>query len=166
MASRSDIVIRQARPDDAAALKAILRDTFESTWRPQLTPEAAAAFRRDDRPAAYVGERALLFVVAEVDGAVAGFVDWDGDFVNALHVRSDHARSGVGGRLMDHAEAAMAAAGHGQSRLETDTFNTRSQAFYARRGYREAGRYPDEEWNSGLTTLLLVKDLGSGDQVC
>jgi ribosomal protein S18 acetylase RimI-like enzyme len=166
MASRSDIVIRQARPDDAAALKAILRDTFESTWRPQLTPEAAAAYRRDDRPAAYVGERGLLFVVAEVDGEVVGFVDWTGDFVNALHVRSDHARSGVGGRLMDHAEAAMAAAGHGQSRLETDTFNTRSQAFYARRGYREAGRYPDEEWNSGLTTLLLVKDLGSGDQVC
>jgi len=26
-------------------------------------------------------------------------------------------------------------------------------------GYREAGRYPDEEWNSGLTTILLVKPL-------
>jgi ribosomal protein S18 acetylase RimI-like enzyme len=61
---------------------------------------------------------------------------------------------------MDHAEAAMAADGHAQARLETDTFNTRSQAFYAKRGYREAGRYPDEEWNSGLTTLLLVKVLG------
>lgn len=131
MTSRADIVIRQAGPEDGAALKAILRDTFESTWLPQLTPEAAEAYRRDDRPAAYVGERGLLFVVAEVDGAVVGLVDWNGDFVNALHVRSDHARSGVGGRLMDHAEAAMAA-GHAQARLETDTFNTRSQAFYAR----------------------------------
>ena len=163
MASRSDIVIRQARPDDAEALKAILRDTFESTWLPQLTPEAAEAYRRDDRPSDYVGERGLLFIVAEVDGAVVGFVDWNGDFVNALHVQSDHARSGVGSRLMDHAEAAMLAAGHLQARLETDTFNTRSQAFYAARGYREADRYPDEEWNSGLTTLLLVKGLlGTG----
>lgn len=160
MAPSPDILIRKAGPDDAGALKAILRDTFESTWLPQLTPEAAAAYRREDRPAAYVGERGQLFVVAEVDGEVVGLVDWNGDFVNALHVRSDHARSGVGGRLMDHAEAAMAAAGHPQARLETDTFNTRSQAFYAKRGYREAGRYPDEEWNSGLTTLLLVKVLG------
>jgi ribosomal protein S18 acetylase RimI-like enzyme len=162
MASRSDIVIRKAGPDDAAALKAILRDTFESTWLPQLTPEAAAIYQRQDRPAAYVGERGLLFVVAEIDGAIVGFVDWNGDFVNALHVLATHARSGVGSRLMDHAEAAMAAAGHAQARLETDTFNTRSQAFYARRGYREAGRYPDEEWNSGLTTLLLVKQLRPG----
>jgi GNAT superfamily N-acetyltransferase len=163
MASRSDIVIRQGRSDDAEALKAILRDTFESTWLPQLTAEAAAAFRNEDRPAAYVGERGLLFVVAEVDGDVVGLVDWNGDFVNALHVLASHARSGVGGRLMDHAEAAMAAAGHARARLETDTFNTRSQAFYAKRDYREAGRYPDEEWNSGLTTLLLVKGLsGTG----
>jgi ribosomal protein S18 acetylase RimI-like enzyme len=162
MASRSDIVIRKAGPDDAAALKAILRDTFESTWLPQLTPEAAAIYQRQDRPAAYVGERGLLFVVAEVGGAVVGLVDWDGDFVNALHVLAGHARSGVGSRLMDHAEAAMAADGHAQARLETDTFNTRSQAFYAKRGYREAGCYPDEEWNSGLTTLLLVKQLRPG----
>ena len=50
----------------------------------------------------------------------------------------------------------IAVSGHAVARLETDTFNTRSQAFYAARGYREAGRYPDEEWNSGLTTVLLV----------
>ncbi len=161
MAPPRDTLIRKASPDDAGALRAILRDTFESTWLPQLTPEAAAAYRREDRPAAYVGERGLLFVVAEVGGEVVGLVDWNGDFVNALHVLASHARSGVGSRLMDHAEAAMAAAGHAQARLETDTFNTRSQAFYARRGYREAGRYPDEEWNSGLTTLLLVKALGT-----
>ena len=127
-----DIHLRQARPDDAPALQAILRDTFESTWRPELTAEAARAFLGEDRPAAYVGARRLLFLLAEVHG----------------------------GRLMDRAEAAIAAAGFPAARLETDTFNLRSQAFYAARGYVEAGRYPDEEWNSGLTTLLLVKALG------
>lgn len=159
MASPADILIRPAGPEDIEVLKAILRDTFQSTWLPQLTTEAAAAYLSDDRPAAYVGERGRLFVVAETGGEVVGFVDWNGDFVNALHVRASHGRSGVGGRLMDHAEAAMAADGHAQARLETDTFNTRSRAFYAKRGYREADRYPDEEWNSGLTTLLLVKRL-------
>jgi ribosomal protein S18 acetylase RimI-like enzyme len=152
--------IRPATPADAPALRAILYDTFESTWLPAITPEAAQAFRDEDRPAAYVRERGHLFTLAERDGEAAGFVDWDGDFINALHVLACHARTGVGSALMDHAEAEIARAGHAQARLETDTFNLRSQAFYAARGYREADRYPDHEWNSGLATLLLVKALG------
>ncbi len=158
--STADIRLRPAQLADAAALKAILYDTFESTWRPNITATAAAAFLNEDRPAAYVGEKGLEFLVAERDGEVAGLVHWEGDFVHALHVLARQARRGVGARLMDHAEAEMARAGCAAARLETDTFNARSQAFYAARGYVEAGRYPDEEWNSGLTTLLLVKPLG------
>ncbi|MBS0332789.1 MAG: GNAT family N-acetyltransferase [Proteobacteria bacterium] len=154
------IAVRQALPGDAAALRAILRDTFESTWRPQLTAAAIQAFLEEDRPRDYVGRRGHLFQVAEADGEILGLVDWEGDFVNALHVRASHARQGIGARLMDVAEAGIVRAGHAQARLETDTFNTRSQAFYAARGYVEAERYPDHEWNSGLTTLLLVKPLG------
>jgi ribosomal protein S18 acetylase RimI-like enzyme len=154
-----DISIRQARLADAEALAAILHDTFESTWRPNITEAAAQAFLTEDRPAHYVAERGHQFWVVEQDGDVVGLVDWQGDFVNALHVRASHARQGVGARLMDKAEAEIAAAGFEAARLETDTFNTRSQAFYAARGYVEAGRYPDEEWGSGLTTLLLVKPL-------
>jgi ribosomal protein S18 acetylase RimI-like enzyme len=60
---------------------------------------------------------------------------------------------------MDVAEGEMARAGHPTARLETDTFNTRSQAFYTARGYVETDRYPDLEWNSNLTTLLLEKGL-------
>ncbi len=160
MAATEDITLRRARPDDAAALRAILYDTFESTWRPRISDAAARAFLTEDRPSAYVAARGLEFWVAERASQVAGFVDWEADFVNALHVRADHARKGVGARLMDHAEAAIAKAGYAAARLETDTFNARSQAFYAARGYREADRYPDEEWDSGLVTLLLVKALG------
>lgn len=160
MEPRATVLIRPARAADADALKAILYDTFESTWRPNITAAAAQAFLDEDRPAAYVARRSLEFWVAERAGEVVGLVDWEGDFVNALHVRSADARTGVGARLMDRAEAEIAAAGFAAARLETDTFNLRSQAFYAARGYREAGRYPDEEWASGLTTLLLVKPLG------
>jgi GNAT superfamily N-acetyltransferase len=155
----ASLLVRPARAEDAPALRAILYDTYESTWLPQLTPAAARMFREEDRPAAYVAERGPMFQVAERDGEVVGFVDWDGDFVNALHVRSDHARQGVGARLMDLAEAEIARAGLPAARLETDTFNAGSQAFYAARGYVEADRYPDTEWASGLTTLLLVKAL-------
>ena len=159
MTAAAPLRVRPARPADAEALKAILRDTFESTWLPQLTAEAAQAVREQDRPGAFVGEHGLDFQVAERGGEVVGLVYWEGDFVHSLHVLGAHARTGVGAALMDLAEAAIARAGFAAVRLETDTFNQRSQAFYAARGFREAGRYPDEEWNSGLTTLLLVKPL-------
>lgn len=153
------LLLRPARATDAGALIAILHDTFESTWLPQLTPSAAQTFRDEDRPRAYVSERGLAFWVCERGDEVAGFVDWRGDFVNALHVRGAHARTGVGACLMDKAEAEIANAGFPFARLETDTFNLISQRFYAKRGFVETDRYPDTEWNSDLTTILLVKTL-------
>lgn len=152
-------VIRMAQPADRAALIAILHNTFERTWLPQLTASAAEAYRQGNRPAEYVDARGREFRVATRGGVVAGFVHWEGDFVHALHVHSDHERTGVGSALMNVAEGEIARAGHPAVRLETDTFNTRSQAFYTARGYLEKDRYPDLEWNSDLTTLLLEKGL-------
>lgn len=151
--------VRRGRATDAASLILILYETFSSTWLPQLTKEAAALYRTQDRPKTYVGARGHLFWVAEQGGAIVGFVDIDANFVNALHVRPSHARLGIGSKLMDKAEAAIARAGFALAELETDTFNSQSQAFYATRGYREVDRYPDEEWDSGLTTVRLTKVL-------
>ncbi|MGE0046830.1 MAG: N-acetyltransferase family protein [Hyphomonadaceae bacterium] len=159
MTVNRNILIRRATDKDAPALKAILYDTYASTWLPELTREAAGRFRDEDRPGVYFGARGALFWIAACDGEPVGFVDWDGDFVNALHVRASHARMGIGAKLMDLAEAEIARAGFGAVRLETDTFNTRALAFYAKRGYREADTYSDTEWESGLTTLLLIKSL-------
>ena len=159
MSRDRDPILRAARREDTANLCAVLHDTFDNTWRPNITEAAVQAFLQEEKPAAYVDMRGLLFWVAEVAGQVVGFVDWDDDFVHALHVHSAHARQGIGRRLMDHAEKQIAAAGFAVARLETDTFNHPSQAFYAARGYREVDRYPDEDWESGLTTVLLVKPL-------
>nr|WP_288145643.1 GNAT family N-acetyltransferase [Hyphomonas sp.] len=137
----------------------ILYDTFESTWRPNITQQAAESFRASKRPETYVGHCWQEFYVVSRAGTVAGFVHWRDDFVHALHVHSDYARTGVGTQLMDLAEGEIARAGFPTARLETDTFNTRSQAFYTARGYVEKDRYPDLEWNSNLTTLLLEKGL-------
>ena len=137
MSKNDDILLRPARPGDQASLRDILYDTFESTWRPNITRSAAEAFLREERPAAYVQARGLTFQVAEADGAVVGFVDWQGDFVYALHVRPAQARRGIGRRLMDHAETEIAQAGFGTARLETDSFNRRRAV---RPGSRQAPR--------------------------
>ena len=159
MIATRDIHVRPATRADAPALEAILRDTFESTWKPQIRPEVAQAHISENRPATFVAEQGLQFWVAERDGEVVGLVHWASDFINALHVPGAHARTGVGRCLMDVAEREIAAAGFAAIRLETDTFNTPSQAFYLGRGYHDAGCYPDEEWDSGLTTILYVKPI-------
>lgn len=139
---------------------AVLDSTFHSTWAPQLTPAALAKRLREQPGRAYVRDKGEAFVVAAEAGEILGMVHWDGDFIHALHVRPAAQRRGVGRALLAYAEAEIAAAGHAQARLDTDTFNAQSRAFYAGLGYREIDSYPDLEWDSGLTTLLLEKRLG------
>lgn len=144
-------------------MKAILRDTFESTWRPQITEASARRYVETDIGGRFVERCGADMLVAEIDGEIAGLIHCVGDFVDALHVRSGFQRRGVGRRLMERAERDMAAQGLRQARLETDTFNEESQSFYKALGYVETGRYPDEEWQSGLTTILFEKTLGSAE---
>lgn len=151
--------IRRAGPSDALAVATILTETYLTTWQPQLTPEAAMRFAQCDKIGDYVRSRLAEFHLACVNGTVAGMVDWENDFVWALHVSPRWQARGLGSTLLAHAEAAMAAAGHRQARLETDAFNVGSRAFYQRHGYAEVEFYPDESWHSGFTTVLLSKPL-------
>ncbi len=158
-AFRPPVTVRAARPEDAPALRAVLWATYESTWRPQLTAARDAQFRASGRTAQYVRSRGHLFRVAECEGVVAGFVDWVDDFIDALHVLPAWQGRGVGRALLAHAEAALRAAGHERVRLETDSFNTQALGFYTACGYATLATYPDEEWDCGLTTVLMGKPL-------
>lgn len=137
----------------------LLEATFRSTWEPALKPEAVSAFWASGRVSDYVYPNYERFIVAEVDGQLAGMVHWEDDFLGALHVDPRLVGQGIGSALLAHAEAAMRAAGVKLAQLETDTFNTRARGFYAAHGYAEAAQYPDEEWGSDLVTVLLVKTL-------
>lgn len=151
--------IRPARSDDRAAVLALLEETFVDTWRPQLSAEAIAAYRNGGGTERFVDTHLGRFVVAELDGRLAGFAHRAGGFVGALHVTAPARRRGVARQLMAALETAMRADGLATASLETDTFNTGSQALYLALGYRETARYPDEEWNSGLTTIRYEKTL-------
>lgn len=155
------ITIRPWRLDDFDAVKAILDDTFASTWLPQLSPEALRTYRESGEPVGYIDEMGPAFFVAEIEGEVVGMVHWEHDFVHALHVPAAQQRRGIARALMAFAEDGMRASGVTLARLETDTFNTQSQGFYLALGYREDDRYPDLEWHSGFTTILYVKPLAS-----
>lgn len=151
--------LRAWRPDDREAVLALLEETFQHTWQPQLDVAAIEAYRRDRVAEHYVDVHGARFLIAECDGRVAGFVHHDAGFVEALHVTRRQRRRGIARRLMTAAEAEMRAQGIALASLETDTFNTESQALYLALGYHEVARYPDLEWNSGLTTIRYEKAL-------
>ncbi|MBB4867351.1 ribosomal protein S18 acetylase RimI-like enzyme [Pseudomonas nitritireducens] len=153
------LLIRDAEPADADAILRILGETYEATWKPALSSEAIARFESSAHTAIYVRERLAHFSVACIAGEVVGLLDWRDDFIDALHVSPRHQRLGIGAALLCHAEAAIAAAGHVRVRLETDTFNQQARAFYGKQGYVEIDFYPDEEWHSGFTTVLMSKPL-------
>jgi ribosomal protein S18 acetylase RimI-like enzyme len=153
------LVLRQASAADAADVTAILRDTFETTWRPHMTAAAVERHRLIDPVGRYVEEEVAAFTVADMDGRLVGMVHWRNGFIEALHVRSDCQGLGVGRRLMEQAEREICRAAFDTVRLETDAFNERSRSFYAALGYAEIDRYPDTEWDSGFTTVLLEKRL-------
>lgn len=151
--------IRPAKAADRAQIKAVLLSTFAQTWKPHLSASAhdkASAFPAQvDR---YLDTYIEAIYVGCDGGAVLGIVHWFDDFVAALHVTKESQGHGVGSALLLFAERQIAQ-NHKQVRLETDTFNTQSRAFYKKHGFVEIKHYPDEEWNSGFTTILLEKAL-------
>lgn len=159
---KRSISVRPAKTKDFAEVKQVLADTFESTWRPEITEAAADRYLTSDVGGGYVDQNGLAFWVAEVDGCVAGMIHWSGDFIEALHVAGRFQRLGLGRLLLARAEQEIGQAGFPKVRLETDTFNQQSQGFYRAMGYVETARYPDEEWDSGLTTVLFEKPLITG----
>jgi ribosomal protein S18 acetylase RimI-like enzyme len=157
--SALEIALRDARASDEAALT-LLMQTYH-----HMGAHAAPGSRRDvrvRRPRTRLCAIALAeFTVATLreDGPIVGMVHVTDDFIDALHVAPAAQRRGVGAMLLAHAQAQMRANGHRLARLETDTFNRQSRDFYARHGFAEVAQYPDEEWDSGFTTVLLTKPL-------
>ncbi|AZO40797.1 MULTISPECIES: N-acetyltransferase [unclassified Mesorhizobium] len=153
------IIVRPAQASDIPALKRVLQETFEGTWLPNVTEAAAQRYIETDIGGRYVDRSWPEFAVAEIDGAVAGLIHWRADFIEALHVMASRQGQGVGRKLLSYAEQAIGATGSTQVRLETDTFNLPAQALYKAVGYVEKNRYPDDEWDSGFTTVLFEKRL-------
>lgn len=152
--------LRPAGKNDFPAMKAVLSDTFKRTWLPEITPAAATHYVETDIGGAFIDQHGLDMTVADVGGTIAGLIFWRNDFVDAVHVVEAFQGKGIGKALMAYAESEMKRAGFAQARLETDTFNERSHAVYRSLGYAEQDRYPDDEWDSGFTTILFVKNLG------
>jgi putative acetyltransferase len=77
--------------------------------------------------------------VAEIDGAIAGFVMVSGGEAEQVYVDRAFRGSGVAAQLLTEAERQIAAAGHDEAWLVVVRGNDRAQAFYAKQGWVDQG---------------------------
>lgn len=128
---------------------------WRDTYRDLAPPEAAGALdvdRREVRWAAILADPAQIALVAEVDGALAGFglagppgdaAFGDRGEVKYLYVGRDFARRGLGRRLLAAMAAALTARGYAGFGLGVVIGNDPAIAFYEAQGGRRIGAYTD-----------------------
>ena len=75
-------------------------------------------------------------VGAAKDDRILGFVLWSDARLEQLWIRGEVRGQGIGGRLLLHAEAEMAAAGATLLELDCMTRNSGARRFYERHGWR------------------------------
>lgn len=151
-------MVRPLRAGDVDACAAIMSGL--PLWR-----EYGVTFReaRDTFAAALGG--AAQVEVADDGGRILGFVEYlvrgtlgHSGYVWAIGVAADAQERGVGGRLMDAAEASIFKAGPNVFLL-VNASNAGAQRFYERRGYRRIGEITDYV-RPGLTEILYRKTQG------
>lgn len=110
--SRACVVIRDARPEDAEALRAIWSDfTAEADRRTRDTPPADRVQRAVHRLQTDPAERLVVALVDEIPvgvahlrrAAISPIHDEDAVHVGYLHVLTGHRRRGVGKSLLETA---------------------------------------------------------------
>jgi len=146
----SHIVIRNIRPDDAAAITDIRHQPQVMRYTPAMPSERPRDFYAPLTPNDHV-------MVAEVDGRVVGFANLsvkDGKRRHSawlgIAVHDEFAGRGVGRALM-HALLELADKWIGLIRvdLEADAGNTRAIEMYRRFGFVEEGRQKKAYFSDG-----------------
>lgn len=120
------VVLRPAAMSDADEIARIMRASLRSLpWMPMVhTPD-------EDR--AFISGRVLprqRVTVAEADGAIAGFIAVEGEWVEQLYLDPCWTGRGIGSSLLEHATAAMPAV-----KLHCFQANEGARRFYERHGF-------------------------------
>jgi ribosomal protein S18 acetylase RimI-like enzyme len=126
------VIIRKATRADQPRVHAIRMAVTENVLSdPSKVTDAEVDWYRDN----------AIFLVAQVDGEVAGFTcaNHQTGLIWALFMDKAHEGRGIGRALLDGGLEGLVAAGHRQAWLSTEA-GTRAERFYRAHGWRDMGR--------------------------
>lgn len=133
-------MIRAARAEDVPALADLARRTWLDAFGATVSPEDAAAeaeSRSEERFRATLEQRTIL--VAEENGAVVGYVEFDDVELCRLYVETELQGHGIGRALLEAALAHPRLTNAPRVVLQVWDENTRAVALYESVGFRRTG---------------------------
>jgi putative acetyltransferase len=148
-----DLVIRDAGPEDVAAISALVQHTVRISngrdYPPQAIELIVANFA-PDKVGQRMAERDVF--VCQAGDRIVGTIALGGDRLRSLFVEPGLQQAGIGARLVAHLEAHARKAGVGELKLSS---SLTARGFYERLGYRLI--QPEE--HDGVSTFLMAKTL-------
>ena len=158
MMNNREFILRRYQPNDIVAIAALFHDTVHSVCTKDYTTEQLIAWADGnvDKAAWNASLQAHLTLVAESEGAVVGFGDMDGAYLDRLYVHKDWQGCGVATALLTALE--QHAQETGQTRVVTHASVT-AMPFFERRGYAVVKEQQVERKGELLTNFVMEKTL-------
>jgi ribosomal protein S18 acetylase RimI-like enzyme len=172
----SALTIRHGVVEDAAELSSFMSRAFTSAFGALNRPEYLATFLAEKyngpRQAEELRDPAMLTLVAELDGKLAGYAQISsGPYLPAcvtgpgpielsrFYVDPALIGRGIARPLMDRAKAEAYARGGRTCWLGVWEINARAIAFYRKAGFREVGTHPFDVGGDRQTDLVMLTTL-------
>ena len=156
------MLIRAAAPDDWPVMRRVFIDAGVVAWS-HIVP--AEALEQNEPPGRWNPQYATDVLVADVDGAVAGFVyvrasadaDATADVgeIESFYTHPSVWGQGVGRSLMTAAIARLSELGFSEATLWTEHRNHRPRRFYERAGWSLDGEQRHKEYRG--TSLVELR---------
>ena len=138
------IVIRRARPHENSAVHDLVQTIADETF--------AHLFASPQVP---IGEAnwfsAWLAILGE---EIVGVTMTRDEWVSDLWVRSDSRRSGIGTKLLAHAEGEIRSRGHDTLRLRVVKSNAGAVQFYQSQGWTVNREFPHEQFGHAMLEMI------------
>jgi ribosomal protein S18 acetylase RimI-like enzyme len=139
----AEIVIRRTEPGENDSVQALVQAVADETF--------AYLFETSQVP---IGETNWLSAWVAISGdEIVGVTLTRDEWVSDLWVRCDHRRTGIGGKLLAHAEREIRSRGYDTFRLRVVESNTRAVEFYQSHGWRVHREFPHEKFGHAMFEL-------------
>ncbi len=140
IAMPAEIVIRRAKPSENDSVHALVQAIADETF--------AYLFASSQVP---IGEADWLSAwLAISEGEIVGVAMTRDAWVSDLWIRRDRRRTGIGGKLLAHAEREICGRGYDTLRLRAVKSNTRAVQFYQSHGWRVDREFPHEKFGHAM----------------